>query len=74
MPTQLTNLAVLAAGSGRGHDPSGIGGAAIVVGIAVLVLVLALSAYFVISRYARTRSYIFRRRRPYRRGRIGRIT
>jgi hypothetical protein len=49
-------------------------GIVIVLGIAALVAVLAVGALLLGSRRLRTRSYIFRRRRPYRRGRIGRIT
>ncbi len=67
----LTALFLLA--EGRGDNPSVLGGILIVAGIVVAVAVLGLVAHAVFGgRRARTRSWIFRRR-PHRRGRIGRI-
>ena len=58
--------------AGRGDNPSEIGGILTVAGIALGVLLLGLAAHFLTHRFGRRRSDIFRRR-PYRRGRIGRI-
>lgn len=40
---------------GRGDDPGGIGGVLVVVGIALLVLLLAAGALFLVSRLMRSR-------------------
>jgi hypothetical protein len=71
MAATLFNLA--AAGSGRGEDPSGVGGVLIVVGIALAVILLGATLAFVFLRRGRARPFIFRRRR-HRSGRIGRVT
>ena len=67
----LTGLLLLA--EGRGDSPSVLGGILIVAGILVAVVVLGLVAHALFGgRRTRPRPWIFRRR-PHRRGRIGRI-
>ena len=52
----LAMLLVLAQdGPGRGEDPSRAGGALLVVGIALVVVLLAAGALFLVSRVARSR-------------------
>jgi FtsZ-interacting cell division protein ZipA len=51
---------------------SELGGILIIVGIVAAAAVLGFAGHFAVHRISRRRSDIFRRR-PYRRGRIGRI-
>jgi hypothetical protein len=59
--------------SSSGGNASTLGGVLVVVGIVLAVaLVVGLAAWLLASRGGRAERHIFRRR-PYRRGRIGRI-
>ena len=67
----LLSVVLLAAGSG--DNPSGGGGVLLVVGIVVGVLLVVMALGLVLrNRRSRSREEIFRRR-PHRRGRVGRI-
>jgi hypothetical protein len=74
MGATLLNVVLLtAASSGRDDNPSGGGGVLVVVGIVVAVLVAVMAlGLFLRNRRSRSRGEIFRRR-PHRRGRVGRI-
>jgi hypothetical protein len=71
----LATLLTLAAetGPGRGENPDEGAGVILIVGVIVaVVLVVVLAGLLLRSRLGRRRTDVFRRR-PYRRGRIGRI-
>jgi hypothetical protein len=76
MVALATNVLLLAAespGPGRGDNPDeGVGSAVILGIIGLVLLVVLLAALLLRSRLGRRRTDVFRRR-PYRRGRIGRI-
>jgi hypothetical protein len=71
----LATLLIAAAdkGQGRGNDASGIGGAAILVGIIILVVIGLIVAYIVVSRMQRTRRGGTAPDEPHPPGRVGRI-
>ena len=73
MIADVVSLFVLAQeGSGRGDNPSDVGGILIIVGIVILVIaVVALAGWLLATRGGRTRRDVSRRR-PHRRGRVGR--
>ena len=66
-------LAAADEGPGRGNDPSGIGGGAILAGIIILVIIGAIVAYIVVSRMQRTRGGGMAPDEPHERGRVGRL-
>jgi hypothetical protein len=75
MSAYLPDLVRIAAQSpsSSGGNSSTLGGVLVVVGIVLAVaLVVVLAGWLLASRGGRTERHIFRRR-PYRRGRIGRI-
>lgn len=74
MDARLLDVVLLVAQSGpRDDNPSGGGGVLLVVGIVVVTLVAVMAiGLFLRNRRSRSRSEIFRRR-PHRRGRVGRI-
>jgi hypothetical protein len=66
---------VLLLAQGRGEDPDGMSGVVIIVGIVVAVAVLGFVGHLVVDRVYRKnrkRSDIFRRK-PHKRGGVGRI-
>ena len=62
----------IAAGSGRGDNPSTVEGILIVVGIVVTVAVLGFVGHLLLHKFGRTRPET-QERRPHRRGRVGRL-
>jgi hypothetical protein len=74
MMAHLLNLALLAADSPgpRGDNPSDLGGILIIVGIVLVATAVVVGAGWLLATRGRSRRGTFRRK-PHRRGRVGRI-
>ncbi|HLM09155.1 MAG TPA: hypothetical protein VK307_05565 [Thermoleophilaceae bacterium] len=65
------NAAAALLAAGRGDNPSQVGGIVLIAGIVVAVALLGLLAHLLLHRFGQSRPDVARRR-PHRRGRVGR--